>query len=51
MVGGQHDVGRLEIAVHDPVLVRGLEPVGDLPGELSLSGDCCPRFGLWENVP
>jgi hypothetical protein len=32
-VGSQHDVGRLQVAVDDPVLVRRLQPVGDLAGD------------------
>ena len=32
-IGAQLDVGGLEIAMHDPALVRGIERVGDLGGD------------------
>src|SRR5205814_544887 len=32
-LGGQHDIGRLQIAMDDPFLVRRLERVDDLAGD------------------
>ena len=33
VIAVDHDVGRLEIAMHDAGVVRGLQARGDLPGE------------------
>ena len=32
-VGSNHDVGRLQVAMHDSPLVRGVEGEGDLAGD------------------
>ena len=34
IVGAEQDVGRLDVAVHDPGRVRGRQRVGDLRGQL-----------------
>src|SRR2546422_371144 len=44
IVSGDHDVGRLEIAVDDARLVRGLESADHLPGEVQRAADREPAL-------